>query len=165
MLPRMKAKSNNDGGVVLVLPGRRALRLGHLVLDFNGTIAGGGKLLPGVASRLRTLARRLEVVVLTADTFGTARPALSRLPVTVQGANDGRDKKRFVAALAGATVAVGNGVNDAAMFRQAALSIAIVGPEGAAGTALLAATIVVRDVRDALDLLIDPRRLTATLRA
>ena len=165
MLRRMAATAKGQRGIVLVRPGTRDVRLDHLVLDFNGTIAGGGKLLPGVASRLRALARRLEVVVLTADTFGTARPALAKLPVAVVAARDGRDKKRFVAALDGAAVAVGNGVNDAAMFRQAALSIAIIGPEGAAGTAVAAATIVVRDVRDALDLLLDPRRLTATLRA
>jgi soluble P-type ATPase len=48
------------------IPGLKALRLTHLVLDFNGTLACDGKVLEGVRERLEALARELEIHVLTA---------------------------------------------------------------------------------------------------
>ncbi len=51
------------------------------------------------------------------------------------------------------------------MLRAAALGIATVQREGAAVDAMRAADIVVQNVRDALDLLLKPRRLVATLRS
>ena len=55
-------------------------KLRHLYLDFNGTLAKDGRLRPGVAARLRKLAKRLKITVVTSDTFGTARRILRRLP-------------------------------------------------------------------------------------
>jgi soluble P-type ATPase len=62
------------------------------------------------------------------------------------------------------SAAIGNGRNDALMLKQAALGIAVVQTEGAATAALLAAEIVTPGIIDALDLLIHPDRLKATLR-
>jgi soluble P-type ATPase len=50
------------------------------------------------------------------------------------------------------------------MLDKAALSIAVIGPEGGAGELLAAADVVVREVNHALDLLLKPIRLAATLR-
>jgi soluble P-type ATPase len=50
------------------------------------------------------------------------------------------------------------------MMEASSLGILIVGPEGAAADALQVADVVVRDVRDALDLLLRPKRIIATLR-
>ncbi len=149
--------------LVVDVPGARPLRLRHLVLDFNGTLARDGRLLPGVRPRLARLARRLTVSVLTADTFGTARRALRGLPVAIGTVRTGAEKRRFVAARDG-VVAIGNGRNDVPMMEASPLAVAIVGPEGAAAAVLRAADVVVNDVRDALDLVLRPRRLTATLR-
>ena len=60
------------------IPGYKKLTLTHLVLDFNGTLACDGTLLPGVADRLNALSEKLTVVVLTADTFGKAAGELCR---------------------------------------------------------------------------------------
>jgi len=148
------------------IPGRkRLLRIEHVVFDFNGTLAVDGKLVRGVAARLARLGDRVDVVVMTADTFGTARRALAGLPVAVRVVRGGADKRRYVEAVGRETVAaVGNGVNDVPMLEAAALGIAVCGVEGTAAGLLLAATIMVRDVRDAFDLLLEPRRLVATLR-
>ena len=54
------------------IPGFGDLRLSHLVLDFNGTLAVDGRLLPGVGDALTSLASQLAVHVITADTFGLA---------------------------------------------------------------------------------------------
>jgi soluble P-type ATPase len=61
-------------------------------------------------------------------------------------------------------IAIGNGQNDCLMLAEAALGIAIVGEEGAAAQAVLAARVVCRDILSALDLLRNPQRLAATLR-
>jgi len=147
------------------IPGRGTLELRHLLLDLNGTLARDGRLLPAVRRRLPALARLLEVRVLTADTFGTAARQLQGLPVRLVQVATGREKERIARALGPAGVAaVGNGANDVALLRRATLGIAVVGPEGAAAAAVASADVVVVRVEDALDLLLRPRRLVATLR-
>ena len=136
-----------------------------LVLDFTGTLSEGGELLPGVGERLSGLVAELRIVVLTADTFGTAREALRELPVAVQVIRDGRHKAEVVSGMGPeGVVAVGNGRNDVPMMEVAGLGIAVVGPEGAAAGLLNCVDVVTRDIRDALDLIADPLRLKATLR-
>jgi soluble P-type ATPase len=63
------------------IPGFGALELAHLVLDYNGTLAIDGRLLPGVADALLDLAPSLRIHVVTADTFGLAKAELAGLPV------------------------------------------------------------------------------------
>lgn len=145
---------------------RGEVELRELVLDFNGTLATDGVLRGNVAQRVRALSEQLRVSVLTADTFGTAEKALASLPVRVFQIDTGHDKAEFVNKLGPKNVVViGNGRNDLAMTRLAALSIAVIGREGAAGELLREADVVVHDVVDALDLLLKPLRLRATLRA
>jgi len=43
------------------VPGFGTLRIAHLVLDYNGTLARDGRLLRGVKVRLERLARSLRV--------------------------------------------------------------------------------------------------------
>ncbi len=62
------------------------------------------------------------------------------------------------------TIVVGNGRNDVAMLREAALGIVIAGAEGVAVEALFAADLVFPHIDDALESLLNPRRLRATLR-
>jgi soluble P-type ATPase len=62
------------------------------------------------------------------------------------------------------TLDIGSGANDADMLREAALGIAVVGPEGLAGGALPAADVVVASINDALGLLVNSKRVIATLR-
>ncbi|MFZ5826088.1 MAG: HAD family hydrolase [Bacillota bacterium] len=152
----------------LSIPGREPLTIEHLVLDYNGTLAIDGRLLPGIMDRLEALAERLSIHVVTADTFGLAAVETATLPVTLQiiGSGDqARAKEDLVGALGATKVAaIGNGANDRLMLERAALGICIVGTEGAATAALLASDVVVRHPADGLDLLLHPGRLAATLR-
>ena len=76
-----------------------------------------------------------------------------------------KQKAEFVAGLGfHSVVAIGNGANDVEMLREAALWIAVMGGEGLAVQCLSAADIVVSGIENALDLLIYPKRLLATLR-
>ena len=143
-------------------------RLECLVLDFNGTLARDGRLRSGTRTRLSQLARRIEIHVVTADTFGRAASELHgircRLALLAPGKQD-LAKARYVRALgADRVVALGNGRNDRRMLGIAALGLAILGAEGAASDTLRAADAVFTDVRDALDALLHPLRLVATLR-
>ena len=155
-------------GLVVEIPGMGTLELKYLVLDLNGTLALDGKLLPGVKERILEVSKALEVYILTADTHGTGSKVAKELGVELhrlEPQNGAEQKGEFVRRLgAGKTVAIGNGVNDVAMLREAALGIAVIGPEGAATKAVLAADIVAGSPTEALDLLLHPKRIVATLR-
>lgn len=150
------------------IPGRGILELKYIVLDFNGTLARDGVVLPGVVERLNTLAEKLDVHIFTADTFGTAEEACAGVQGTTKVFSRevvGPEKERYIEDLGAAHVAaVGNGANDVLMLQRAALGILVLGPEGAAAEAFSAADVVVKDINDGLDLLLNPKRLVATLR-
>ena len=61
-------------------------------------------------------------------------------------------------------MALCQGANDADLLREAVLGIWVLGPEGTAVEALMAADVVAPGVLDALELLRRPLRLVATLR-
>jgi P-type E1-E2 ATPase len=62
------------------------------------------------------------------------------------------------------TAAIGQGANDSAMLKEAALGICLLSKEGTAVSSILAADIVVPDIQSALELFLKPPRLTATWR-
>ncbi|RPH89686.1 MAG: ATPase P, partial [Calditrichaeota bacterium] len=62
------------------------------------------------------------------------------------------------------TVCIGNGRNDLMMIREAKIGIAVIQEEGSCGRTLSAADIVCTSIIDALNLLLHPQRLSATLR-
>jgi soluble P-type ATPase len=61
-------------------------------------------------------------------------------------------------------VALGNGNNDRKLLAAARVGIAVAEREGCAVEAIVAANILVRSAVDGLDLLLNPKRLKATLR-
>jgi soluble P-type ATPase len=155
------------GGMTLRVeaPGRPALELDFLLLDVNGTLADRGTVLAGVEERIAALADELEPRLLSADTFGSLGEVAARLGAQAQAVEGGEEKLRVVRELgAERCAAIGNGANDALMLGEAALGIAVVGPEGAAGATLAAADVVCGSILAALDLLREPRALAATLR-
>lgn len=151
------------------IPGFGRFALKHLVLDYNGTIAVGGNLLPGVLEVLEQLAPVLEFHVVTADTFGSARQNLAGMPVNVVVLPEGgqaEEKADYVRGLgAESVVAVGNGRNDRKMLEAAAIGIFVVQREGGAVRTLAKADVISTNVLEALELLLYPKRLVATLRS
>jgi P-type E1-E2 ATPase len=151
--------------IELSIPGRGDIRLAHLTLDLNGTLALGGRLIDGVAERLQALQEHVTLFLLTADTYGVLDELEDQLGFSAHRIHSSVEKAQVVEDLGGAlVVAIGNGANDAPMLRAAALGIAVVGPEGLAREALEEADIIAPDILTALDLLLHPRRLVATLR-
>lgn len=143
------------------------LHLSNLVLDFNGTIAKDGLLLPEAAQAIVRLANVLDIYVITADTFGTVSDQCLGLPLKLkilESDNHTREKARFIQELGSGCIAFGNGSNDAQMLQNAALAIAIIGQEGCSRKALENCDLVVSSLGDAFALLENPQRLIATLR-
>jgi len=62
-------------------------------------------------------------------------------------------------------VALGNGRNDRLMLREAALGIALIQREGGAAETIASADLLSTSVIEALDLLLHPQRLIASLRS
>ena len=155
--------------IEVTIPGWGEVRVAHLVLDYNGTLAKDGILLPGVGPRLEELHRRgVSLHIITADTNGTVAAQCAALPVEVlvfDGGAVAQEKAALVERLGAAeTAAVGNGRNDVEMLRAAGLSMAVMGDEGAFTGALLVAHLACRTIEEALDLLLLPHRLKASLR-
>jgi soluble P-type ATPase len=145
------------------------LLIEHLVLDLNGTLAVDGKIKPGVAELLQELAGSLQVHIVTAGTFGNVEHEVKGIPcqlTILHGTDQTGQKANYVDVLgAERTACVGNGRNDRAMLKKARLGILVIQEEGAAVESLLAADVVCRDILAALQLLLHPLRLAATLRA
>lgn len=151
----------------IYIPGQGELQINHLVLDFNGTIALDGLILPNVRERLTELAKWVKIYVLTADSNGSAARECEGLPVNLHviGKDNQREQKSsFVREIGPCVAVLGNGVNDELMFCQANLSIAVIGKEGCATATIMASHIVVNEVVDGLDLLLIHHRLIPTLR-
>lgn len=149
------------------IPGRDILRIEHLVLDYNGTIAVDGALIEGIQERLQRLLPHVSIHVLTADTYGTVEAQCGPLGLKVEkfpreGA--ARCKKAVVEKLDN-VCAIGNGYNDIPMFDEAELAIAVLEEEGMCASLLLHADVLVKSIADGLDLLLKPDRLRATLRS
>lgn len=152
------------------LPRGRRYEFHHVVFDYNGVLAENGRVSAEIRRILAELASRVSVAVVTADTFGTAQEELKNVPgvelVILPDDKDGTEKARYVQKQGAATTAVvGNGVNDQPMFFIAGLKICVLGPEGASSGALAAANIVVRSPEDAMQLFLNPTRLSATMRS
>jgi P-type E1-E2 ATPase len=149
----------------IAVPGEDHLRIERLLLDVNGTLTLDGALLPGVKPRVRKLGEEVAVWLVSADTFRTAEDIAVELGAQYRRATTSLRKLGLLDTLGSEScAAIGNGRNDEALLREAALGIAVIGPEGATASALSAADIVCGSITDALDLLANPRRLAATLR-
>jgi len=151
------------------VPGLGPIMTGNLVTDYTGTLSVSGRVIEGVSSRIKQISDSMEIYVLTADTFGTAASELRGLPVKTIRLKEGREdiqKEEFVKKLGPETViAFGNGNNDRLMLRTAKIGIAIMEAEGCACSAIHDADIIVRNIIDAFDMLLEPMKIKATLRA
>lgn len=61
-------------------------------------------------------------------------------------------------------IAIGNGRNNRLMLKEAALGIGVIQEEGASAESILSADLVYKSIINALDLLINRKRLVASLR-
>ena len=145
------------------IPNYGSLEFNAVLFDLNGTLGVNGRIPEDVKELLKKLADKYTVVVLSADTFGTLEEELKGIPVRIERVSSGAEKGEISEGYS-PYAAVGNGNNDVAMLDKAELAFCVIGGEGASVDALLASDIVVTDVRDAIEMLLNEKKLIATLR-
>jgi soluble P-type ATPase len=114
----------------------------------------------------------VDIHVLTADSFGTAEEELQGLPLVCRklaGPGEDAQKQRYAMELNPRCLAsFGNGNNDRLHMKlvkeTGGLAVAVDNGEGCAHEAIRNANVIVHDATNALDLLLEPTRLRATLR-
>jgi soluble P-type ATPase len=161
-------------GILIEIPGSGDRDIRAVVSDYTGTLSFDGRLIPGVEERLRRLEKLVDVHVVSADSFGTARRQLATIPLPVhilQGDKHDQQKRDYLRNhnLNPRNVAVlGNGNNDRLLLRAVkdakGLAVALDNGEGCALQAILNADLFVVGIVNALDLLLAPIRCKATLR-
>lgn len=150
------------------IPGRGSCQIRNIVFDYNGTLATDGDISDKTKKLLLRIKELVNIYIVTADTHGTVNQKCEGLGVTIRTFPQGDAamfKKSIVEELGAAnTLCIGNGYNDIEMFKISALSIAIMDKEGCSGKLIGVADIVVASIADALDIIQNPKRITATLR-
>jgi len=154
--------------ITIDIPGWGNMEVENVVLDLNGTLATDGKIPSELKKKINALAGQVKIYVLTADTQGTATEEIREMKlelIKIEGKGSKEGKFDFLKSLdLEKTIAMGNGNNDQFILKEAGIGIAILGDEGISIIALKQADIMVKNISDALDLLLKPKRLMATLR-
>ncbi|UCE50390.1 MAG: hypothetical protein JSW47_09535, partial [Phycisphaerales bacterium] len=107
--------------IEIVVPGYGELSLCHVVLDYNGTLATDGQLPRGIRTLLHRVAERVELHVVTADTFGKVKSGMEGIPckLTILSQQDQALAKQQYLQNIGRShaAAIGNGRNDRLMVK------------------------------------------------
>ena len=158
-------------GIAIDIPGfgKRVIRT--IISDYTGTLSCHGKLTRGVKPRLLRLRKLVDLEIVTADTYGTARQQLKGIaePNMLRKKRQDIEKRDFAKKFDLRHVAAfGNGNNDRLLLRAVknggGIAIAVDNGEGCAVDAIMNANIFIFGAANALDLLLNANALKATLR-
>jgi P-type E1-E2 ATPase len=147
-----------------------SIRLNKAAMNGKTTPDYNGNLMPKIDEFINNLKPRFkEIYLLSADTYGFAAKIALDLGIKFQQLPSDQDeaeaKADFLAHLGSKNVlAIGNGNNDHLMLKHAALGIGIIGPEGAAFSALANADLIFNSIEDAFQSLLYPKAIIASLR-
>ncbi len=155
--------------IELDIPGFGHIKIKYFVLDYNGTLATDGNLKKEIIPLLKKLSDKVEIHIITADTFGKARKELKdidcKLKILPQ-ANQIEKKAEYIRELGKENcVAFGNGRNDGLMLKEAKIGVSLIQDEGGATETILNSDLIFKDIRDALMLFSEEKRLIASLRS
>ncbi len=152
----------------LNIPGITNVKIENVVFDMNGTLSENGLIKESVKGLLNELSKHAAIYIITSDTFGSANESVKGINAKlyiIKGDNSAQKKKEMVYKLGySKTAVIGNGYNDYAMFKQGVIGIGIMESEGLAVKAALHCDIIVTKIENAINLLLNPKKLVATLR-
>ena len=161
----------NKSGILIEIPGLGNREIRMIVSDYTGTLSCGGTLVTGVREKLLTLKERVDIRIISSDSFGTAREELAGIvePDILRTYEHDEEKRDFVRNFNLKHVAAfGNGNNDRLLLKAVkdggGLAIAVDNGEGCAVDTLLNANLFIVGAANALNLLLEPRSCKATLR-
>ena len=153
--------------ILIQKPGQEPLAIEFLLIDFEGTLAFDRRVHPKARDKLNLLSKRSKIYILAKGEQEAIGEILKKVKAEVIYLTEGEASQRKLDLLrqVGATraVAIGNGVDDAAMIEDAGLGICIIGKEGTSAEATKKADVVFTDILHALDFLLKPLRHKATL--
>ncbi len=138
----------------------------YLLIDFEGTLASDGRVHPKAKDKINLLSKRLKIYILAKGERERVEERLKKIKAEVLFLKEGEASREKVDLLRKLgpekTIAIGNGMDDAAMCEEAGLSIGVIGREGACSNTLNKANLIVTDILSALDFLLKPLRQKAT---
>jgi soluble P-type ATPase len=150
------------------IPGWENLEIENIVLDMNGTVATDGRIPQEVKVKIDSLSEKVRIYLLTADTYETANEEIRDMNmelIRITEKDSLKGKAEFLKTLdLEKTVAIGNGNSDQLVMKEACLGIAVLGDEGISIPTMKNSDLVVKNIYDALDLFLKPKRLIGTLR-
>ena len=153
--------------IIIQKPGQEPLSIEFILVDFEGTLASDRRVHPKARDKLNLLSKRSKIYILAKGEQEAIGEILKKVKAEVIYLTEGEASQRKLDLLrqVGATraVAIGNGVDDAAMIEEAGLGICIIGKEGTSAEATKKADVVFTDILHALDFLLKPLRQKATL--
>lgn len=160
-------------GILINIPGLGDRAIQTVICDYTGTLSCRGKLPPSVKGLLSELTTRVDLHILTADSYGTADSELIGIVVPYHlRKEDGQqdaEKREYVEQFALQHVAaLGNGNNDRQLLKRVkeagGIAIAVDNGEGCAIDAVMNSHLVIVGAVHALTLLLEPQACKATLR-
>lgn len=158
-------------GIVIEIPGFGSRTIHVVVSDYTGTLALGGKLVPGAREKLLELQKVVDVHVVTSDSFGQAQQELEGIltPHILRAERHDVEKLEYVNQFDLQHVAaLGNGNNDRLLLSRVkgagGLALAVDNGEGCAIDALINSHLLIVGAANALNLLLEPTGCKATLR-
>jgi len=150
------------------IPGYGNLHIKNVLIDYNGTIAYEGKLIPSLKNIIEKLSKKVNLYVITADTFGTVSKEIENFPIEIIKIEKENERQQKVEALkklgSQNTISYGNGNNDKLIIKESVIGICIMGDEGCSRETLEEADLVINSIEKGLLLLLDENKLKATLR-
>ncbi len=148
-------------------PGVHPLEIEFILVDFEGTLAIDRRVHPKAKDKINLLSKRARIYILTKEKKELIEERLRKVRAEIVYLTEGDSLQRKLDLLhqlgSARCVAIGNGVDDAAMIKEAGIGISIIGKEGSSGEAIKNADLVFTDILDALDFLLKPLRQQATL--
>ena len=148
------------------MPGKGIVTVAELVIDLSHKAEGTAALLGELSQRLSNLGRNIRVTVLLDPNDQDAARAVDRLPLDAVILPSSDAKTELIHALgAQRVVAITSSGVDDGMLAAAAIGIAVNDCSPAITRPGLGADVVVSSFGEALDLVTDPTRLGATLKA
>jgi soluble P-type ATPase len=148
-------------------PGLNPLEIEFVLIDFEGTLAIDRRVHPKAKDKINLLSKRTKIYILTKEKKELIEERLRKVKAEIIYLAEGDSSQRKLDLLRqlGPTgcVAIGNGLDDAAMIQEAGIGICVIGKEGSSGEAVKNAALVFTDILDALDFLLKPLRQNTTL--
>ena len=152
------------------IPNYGKIQIKNVLLDVNGTIQFNGKIQKKLIREIKKLKSFYSVFLISADTRGNLNEIALKsgiAPIKISQADlaEAEAKNNELMKLGQEeTVAIGNGNNDSIMLKNAIIGIAILGQEGLAFETLQNSDLVFSNCIDAIQFLMDEKKIIATLR-